>query len=398
MATSSDDPSLSELQRETELTRAELVQTVDALRSRVSDTAEDIKQRVSPTHLKEEVKDYVRNTGQQWFETLERRARENPLQAVAIGAGVAYPAFSLLRAIPAPILLIGAGIALSRMGGDSQSGNSQRGYGSGPASSTGWSGAGTGEGLMDQARGRYEYATDALRDSKEQATSAIRGTMSDVSDRMSNMADRASSSISGATSSIADRVSGAAAAVQDSAAGVGESLRKAGAGAAETVTNAVSSVQQSGLEAVHYVSDTVGRTTRDVQESVGDVIERYPLIVGGVGLAIGAVIAASLPVSRQENRLLGSASDEMKDRARDMVAQGTDAAKEAAMQAYEDVMQLAKQHGVSPDQLRDEIHNIRDKVGKVAGQAMASTKDEGSRASGGAAPSGSSASSSQRTS
>ena len=37
-------------------------------------------------------------------------ARRNPMQAVAVGASVAYPLLRLARAIPLPVLMVGAGL------------------------------------------------------------------------------------------------------------------------------------------------------------------------------------------------------------------------------------------------------------------------------------------------
>jgi len=96
MATRSEGRSLSELEREAEQTRADLIHTVDELHS-----------RVSPPAIKEEMKAYVRDTGNELMHSLERKAHENPLQAVAVAAGLAYPAWRLLANIPAPILLVG---------------------------------------------------------------------------------------------------------------------------------------------------------------------------------------------------------------------------------------------------------------------------------------------------
>jgi hypothetical protein len=48
----SANPSLGELKRETEQTRASLTQTVEQLRTSVSDTASDIRQRLSPESIK----------------------------------------------------------------------------------------------------------------------------------------------------------------------------------------------------------------------------------------------------------------------------------------------------------------------------------------------------------
>ena len=38
---------------------------------------------------------------------------ENPLQALAVGSAIAFPVLRLVRAIPLPMLLVGAGFALS---------------------------------------------------------------------------------------------------------------------------------------------------------------------------------------------------------------------------------------------------------------------------------------------
>ena len=108
--------SMEELERDAERTRADLAHTVDEIRSRISDTASDIRERVSPAAIKQDVKDYVHQSGQQLYHTIETRARENPLQTVAIAAGLAYPVWRIVSSMPVPVLLIGAGIALSNRG------------------------------------------------------------------------------------------------------------------------------------------------------------------------------------------------------------------------------------------------------------------------------------------
>src|ERR1700709_999488 len=104
------NPSLGELTGETEQTRAGLSQTVEQLRTSVSETASDIRQRLSPESIKAEVSDYVRSRGERLVEDVTAAARRNPMQAVAVGASVAYPLLRLARAIPMPVLLIGAGL------------------------------------------------------------------------------------------------------------------------------------------------------------------------------------------------------------------------------------------------------------------------------------------------
>src|SRR4051794_8257614 len=108
------EPSVDDLRRESERTRASLTSTVEELRDKVGDTATEWKQAVSPSHIKAEVKDYVRESGGQLSESIRRRVRENPLQAAAIGVGLAYPLLGLLRTVPAPLMLIGAGLWLTQ--------------------------------------------------------------------------------------------------------------------------------------------------------------------------------------------------------------------------------------------------------------------------------------------
>ena len=112
------EPSVSALRAEAEVNRARLTGTVEDLRTQVADTATDLKERLSPSAIKAEVSGYVRESRDQLWHTLEQKARDNPLQAVAVGAAIAYPAFQLLRAMPAPLLLVGAGLLLSKTTGN----------------------------------------------------------------------------------------------------------------------------------------------------------------------------------------------------------------------------------------------------------------------------------------
>ena len=66
------EQSVEELRRESEKNRAKLTQTVQSLSGLVTDTVSDVKERLSPEHIRQDVKDYVRNSGEQLVETLQR--------------------------------------------------------------------------------------------------------------------------------------------------------------------------------------------------------------------------------------------------------------------------------------------------------------------------------------
>jgi hypothetical protein len=103
-----NERSLTDLKREAERTRAELTETVDQLRSKVSDSVTDFRERASPDAMKAEISGYFRTRA----DALMDKARGNPLQTAAIGIGVGYPLLKIARSIPAPILMVGAGLYL----------------------------------------------------------------------------------------------------------------------------------------------------------------------------------------------------------------------------------------------------------------------------------------------
>ena len=101
------DGTLDPIEAEVERDRAELVGTVEALRRRL----------LSSGTVRSEVGRYVAGRRQGAATGLGRLARDHPLETVALGAGAAYPIVRVALKIPAPILLLGAGVALAGRGG-----------------------------------------------------------------------------------------------------------------------------------------------------------------------------------------------------------------------------------------------------------------------------------------
>ena len=96
-----------------EQSRAQLAATVDRLREQITDTAEDIRHKVSAEHIKAEVSGFISHKTQSWLDAVKQQAMENPMQAIAAGTAIAVPVLRLARGFPLPLLMIGAGLALS---------------------------------------------------------------------------------------------------------------------------------------------------------------------------------------------------------------------------------------------------------------------------------------------
>lgn len=301
--------SVNALRAEAEVNRTRLTGTVEELRTQVADTATDLKERLSPSAIKAEVSGYVRESRDQLWHTLEQKARDNPLQAVAVGAAIAYPAFQLLRAMPAPLLLVGAGLLLSKTTANQSAAISK-----------------ATDAVGDRARG----AMDSVGEAFDNATDTTRRKFHDAQDYALEGAETAMERGAALASSIKDQVTEAA----DSA--------KAAVG--ETTDKMVGQAQD---------------LTRQARDAVATTWDQNPLLVAGAGLVIGAVIAAAFPSTETEDNLFGEASDAVR-------RQAERTGVSVARTAVEGVAAAASEEGLSVDGLKTAGETLTEKVRAVA--------------------------------
>jgi ElaB/YqjD/DUF883 family membrane-anchored ribosome-binding protein len=313
MTTLSRDPSVDELRHESERSRAALASTISELKEKVSDTTEDVKTRLSPSHIKQEVKDYVRGGSEQFFYSIERKARDNPLQAVAIGAGIVYPLWGLLKTIPVPIVLVGAGLWLST-----------------------------------QKNGRYAQ---------------------DIADRVSEAgasgANRVAESVRDTGASLGTSAIAATEKVRATAHDVRDSVADMGQRVAGVVKEQAADARDSVLATVSVLRDKEVRLGNQSRHAFEDFVYRNPLLVAGFGLAIGGFIAASLPTSDVENRLFGERSDEVKDKALDAASNSLERAKDVAAGVVGDVSAAAAREGLTVESLAKAVEGVTEGVKSV---------------------------------
>ena len=279
MATSSNQ-SLGELERRAELNRAELAQTVDALHD-----------RVSPRAIKADVKNYL---------------RDNPLQAAVLAVGAAYPVWRMISAMPAPVLLIGAGLALTRR---------------------------TGTPLMpSQGDGVVTAVKDKASDLGTQLAGKAQDTMETVRSMASDTVERAS----------------------------------------ETLSSTYESGRQAASDTIHKVSDRASEGYARASGQLAQVIDRHPLVIGGIALAAGSLIASAVPVSRPERRLMGEAAGAVRQRSQELARSGLDEAGSVARQVYDTARDEIGRDGLTPEAARRTARAAVDTARDVLENAAAS--------------------------
>ena len=111
----------------------------------------------------------------------------------------------------------------------------------------------------------------------------------------------------------------------------------------------------------------MGAQSRD---ALTNFVNDNPLLVAGIGAAVGAFIAASIPSSEAENRLFGAGSEKLKDKAREAAAQGIEQAGNIAAEAAGSVATAAAREGIDAAGVQRALNTVADSVRKVADRGL----------------------------
>jgi ElaB/YqjD/DUF883 family membrane-anchored ribosome-binding protein len=95
-------------------------------------------------------------------------------------------------------------------------------------------------------------------------------------------------------------------------ASAGETLSDAGQrvkSAADRARQKLTGTKQTVSSGLRRTSGTAQIQTQRVREGFNSLLSEQPLLLGALGIAVGAAIGAALPSTEQEDRLFGSARD-----------------------------------------------------------------------------------------
>jgi hypothetical protein len=96
---------------------------------------------------------------------------------------------------------------------------------------------------------------------------------------------------------------------------IGETLRDAGNTASDAMSGATDKIRDRFDEGVAYARENFGNaqeSLKSAQSSLADMLERQPLVLGVIGLAIGAAVAGAFRTSDLENEWVSDLSDDVK--------------------------------------------------------------------------------------
>lgn len=172
--------------------------------------------------------------------------------------------------------------------------------------------------------------------------------------------------VGGMTAAAAEAGSQVTGAVSNAAGAVGSLVKRS----AETVTDAAGEMWSHEDEPDESPVSRqpmmhMPEVGRRVQDAMSDLFTQQPLLLGAVGLAIGAGIAASMPASETEDRLMGGTADTVRQSAGRLWSETTKRGADIASKGFEE----AKAQGLTPDAAGDAARSVASKVVGVVDRA-----------------------------
>lgn len=257
----------------------EIERDIRHTRDEVSSTLDAIQSKLTPGQMMDQALNYMRSSLPADFgRNLNESVRNNPIPVALVGIGLAWMMMSGRRG--------SIGTSTDASMHDSM-------YGS----------------MHDSMSGSMSSSTSSMHG----GGSSSSGMMQGMRDSAQHMADRTREM----TGSARDRLS-------STAAGARESIASTAAGARDRMT-----------DIAHRSRDQMSRA----RAGMSQVIDEQPVVVGALGVALGAMLGAALPSTRQEDQLMGEMRDDLMARAGSMAR---DYADRAAGQARNVSQQAAE--------------------------------------------------------
>jgi hypothetical protein len=307
-------------------TSEQLERETEEERTRISDTLDELRARMTPGHVVDRLVDYATDSsGGMFFRNLRQQAVDNPVPVALVGAGIAW-------------------LALAGRGHDPANGAKSSNF----ASAADKLGAAK-ENVADRIHEAAGSASDTASKWSDQARSAAAGlgprgqaTASGLNDAARETAgsvvDRVSSAYAGASEFAGDstsRVQGAARSAADSAADA----------ASNTYAAATEQARRAGEKFQQSASDIGGKVSAGGR-SILDFFYEQPLVLVGLGLAIGAAVGAASSSTEAEDELMGERSDALKEDAATLAQDQLEKGQAVAGRAWESATDEAERQGL----------------------------------------------------
>ena len=303
----------------------EIERELDDTRSRLDDTIGALQRKVAPGTLVDQAVEYFsEGGGMEIGRNLGRRMRDNPIPVALIGVGVGW----LLLA------------------------NSRQ----------------TNGGAQDRREGRWmrddRFGGDLdseAEDTFQERIAAARGTVLGLTRDAGEAAAAFRERVEAAMGAAAERVRSLASGAGDTLSHFADRGQAAARDLYDHGHAAASGMRDRASGAVGQMRDMGGRTV--------DYVQDQPLLLGALGITVGAVIGMLVPSTRYERRVVGSLRDSLGDTAREVAGEARQRVVRVAETVLESAQEASRREGLVGTDGPKLASATRDRVADVAGRA-----------------------------
>lgn len=286
-----------EIENEIAMTRAEMSSTLDA-----------IQRKLSPGQILDQALSYVRSGPGEFASNFAETVKQNPVPVTLLGISLGW-------------------LMMSRRNGGARYGR----YYSGEVPSEYYAPEASGylpeEGMGSKMGGAVRTVREKVGEALGRAGEAVGGAQ----ERMSEMAQGARDTSGQVVSGVRSRTGRIAGSMRSTTGHIAGSMRS-------TTSHLASGARHSAQRA---------RTGMDYMRN------EQPLLLGALGIAIGAAIGATLPRTRREDELMGEARDDLMRQAQEAGEEGLHKAERIAAKAGEAAREEAGRQGIDTGESRD---------------------------------------------
>jgi hypothetical protein len=193
---------------------------------------------------------------------------------------------------------------------------------------------------------------DAAADAFAAGRSALRDQVDKFGDRLSDVTEQASGLANSAT----------------------RAVRETGAATFDRASRLGSDFAHQASDFGRAIPETGADLFASARSSLTDIFNEQPLMLGALGVAIGAGIAASLPATDIEAQYFGQTSDEFKAKATDYAQQQAGRAQELVRDVAVAAAEEARRQGFTPENLKAAVGEVGEKVKRVVEAADANVR------------------------
>jgi ElaB/YqjD/DUF883 family membrane-anchored ribosome-binding protein len=390
-------------------TSEQLERQAESTRNNIIEALDELRERMTPGQIMDQTLDFTRDgRAGQFVRNLGQQVVDNPLPAVMIAAGVGwlmmgsrhprhnggYPgALSDTSEAYSDAAQRAARASASVSDRTANAAAEMADDASDFANDMAQRGGETAEQWADRIRGALNDLAQRAGETTEEWAARTRGMASGMSQRAGETTEQWAARARGMIDDMqqrtgetaeqwAERTRGAAAGLMARARALRESLRDAAGSASEAASSAYGSAAhlasgaydataggaRRAAGAIGRSASAAGSVAASGANGLAQFLKEQPLVLAGIGLALGAAIGAMLPESETENRIMGETSDSMKERAAETAEEKWQEGKEAVQHVADAAVRQAKHEAAEQGLMSEDGGDQPSLIPEVAGQ------------------------------